>query len=275
MKKIICIVFIFSNIIFACNKNATQSISTEDNTAQNIHEEIQINEETNIKNIKDNEPMNIIESTELFLPKIDEKDIIIQIKDDYGHITFDYGVNTIGVTYFSRQKTFDGILMYDYSYDPDFFIRLDREIGDNHITFSEWYFNMNMRKRKNNNIVCVDSFCFSSYEFSDRKLARSIFISTLNYNIEISIVLSSRKKNLEIYDLIISEAPEYFIVDPNANQGLNIMWNTADSIEKFGVDLINGSNRSTTATEWYLETERLLSQIYFNFIFCIFIFECP
>ena len=225
------------------------------------NDNIELSEELqhNGNNDNSNGPMNNINITRIILPNNDGGREIIELNDDSGSYTYNFGQNRIYINYFKRNVKFDPIFMYQNAYDPDFFESLDRGINKEIIDFPHWYFNDNMRKQVINNVIIVDSFKFYAQEHTSQLLYRTLFISTENYNITLAINIPAENIK-ELYDMIVSEVPEYFIIDLNARHpDFIVMWRSSDSIVDFGNELINENHKSITATDWYRETERLIN----------------
>ena len=253
------ILFIVFSMFFSCKK-----ISSDGNYS-NIENNTQINESVDysIQNIEEiNNPMNNLDISKIILKNNLGNDVIFKLNNDSGSHSYNFGMNKVGINYFKRDTYFDSAFLYEYGYDLDFFNSLDKGINDGISEFPHWYFHNNIRKEIINNIVLVDAFSFCGADDSIKKLARSIFITTNNYNIILVIRVTSDDEIKNIYNNIIFESPEYFIINfDTPYKEFAIMWNDINSIINFGNDLINLNHRSESATEWYNETENILRNL--------------
>jgi hypothetical protein len=145
---------------------------------------------------------------------------------------------------------------------------MDENIENGTNDFPAIDFNKNNgRKNIKNNVIFVDSFVFSAHEVENQQLSRSIFFSTNNYNIQITMFVPDD----ELIKRAVEESPKYFRIrtgsedieynEENKEKGVPIWdyYREIEATEQFGIDLIEGNHPSKLVNAWFLETEEILN----------------
>ena len=191
----------------------------------------------------------------------------ISLNENEGSYKYDYGLNTVTVDYWKKAMGFDADYQFNNRYYPDEYKQMEIKIETGVNDFNSIYFNQNIRRNKINDIVFVDSFCFSVFESESIFLSRRIYFSTNNYNIRITILgLTGLSNNM------IEEAPHYFRIRSPGQDDVEYNAETKETgwavwdyknnaIQLFGDDLIAGRHESKTVNDWFIETEKILAGI--------------
>jgi len=214
-------------------------------------------------------PMNNIDIKSVVLPNADGTINNFTIEGKFGGDSYDYGINTIYLEYYARNEEYDDEFQHDNMYYPEDYRLMELCVQNDVNCFPSVYFTTHHRKNIKNNITFVDSFMFSAHESADITTWRWIFLSTNNYDINITIIPSDKNLKKEI----VSEAPKYFreytddgfvdYIDQDPSSG-KVHWadvEKIDALNAFGDDLINGVNPSKTLKKWYNETEDILNKL--------------
>jgi len=210
-------------------------------------------------------PMNKISIEYLILETIPDNSKF-RIEGKYGHFSFEYGMNKIHLSFYSRNENFDKDFQFNNAYWPDRFRTMEYFVNNNIEVFPSPNWTTNGRKNEINSITIADTFMFAAHESQNQSIRRVVYITTSNYDIEITIMIPGSSFDNDLIRQIMREAPQYFFLisldasysgeDPREN---SVAWDYRnDAITRFGNDLRNGTNPSHLLNQWYNETERIL-----------------
>jgi len=211
-------------------------------------------------------PMNAIDIEYLFFENFG-KDNRFRIEGNEGAFFGSYGLNEIRIFFMGRHEYFGKNYRFQYE-----FRRIEYAITNNsrQIPVPGWSWASHGIKNVKNGITFVDSFVFAVAEAQSQRIERSIFFTTNNYDIRISIALPGDSLSNEMIRQIMNEAPKYFSVnwerefDGEDPREYNIVWllgRENNTLSAFGNNLRNGVHQSQMLNYWYAETGRLLNRL--------------
>ena len=215
-------------------------------------------------------PMNKTDVEYVVLENIGQ-DARFKLEGESGYFSCEYGMSSIGISYYSRDGEFDRDFQYFNTYDVNVFRAMEYFVN-NDISgipnMNDW--STHKVKRMENGITLVDSFIFTAYEIQSIQIWRKIYFTTDNYDITISMGIDDRTDD-SLVRQIITESPQYFVhSDGTPYNGEDIkehpvQWGTSGrgiTVTKFGDDLRGGTHPSRTLNRWYAETEEVLSGLH-------------
>jgi hypothetical protein len=196
-----------------------------------------------------------------------EPNKIFELMDDEGRYEYEYKMNTIFIEYWKKAADFDDDYQYFHKYYPKEYAKMEQNIRDGINHFNNIFFNQNISRNIKNNIIFIDSFCFSVFEAESIFLSRRIYLTTNNYNLQITIHIKN-----ELINQMIDEVPQYFKIRSSGNDDIEynnetketgwVVWDYKNDARKmFGDNLLNGTHESEVVNKWFLETEEILNGI--------------
>lgn len=204
-------------------------------------------------------PMNKINLNEIIIPNKTGRGNIIKITGDFKEYEYFYGLSKVSIECFKKNANLDEDFTDLQRYFPNYYSLMEINLYRNIDDFPYDGFYSHKRRNYRNDILFVDSFCFSAHDAYDMYLQRHIFSSTNDYNIKIAIYIPIYGRGeLNLRKILVSEAPEYF-----SEEYGDIGWDyNNNAVERFGNDLLNQNNNSSTATKWFRETEEIINGLY-------------
>ena len=209
-------------------------------------------------------PMNRVDTQYLVMESIIGNNKF-RIGGKYGHYFFEYGMSTVKISFFSRDKIFDDDFLFMNRYNPQTYRTMEYFVNHRIETLPWIDFTHHRRKNIKNDIRIVDAFMFTAHSIDIFFINRIIYFTTINYDIRIRIEIPDRNFDNLLFRQIIQESPQYFLLSDGAEykgedpREYHIIWNIHNNgLDRFAEDLINGIHPSTTFNQWFKETERLL-----------------
>jgi hypothetical protein len=222
-------------------------------------------------------PMNKMDIGVLFL-RTSDGNSRFRIEGDQGSYRSEYGINTISISYISRETALALSQTDPFAkMEVDFYREIETYVdGDLERVrfFSEndtTRINVNRRKNIKNNIVFVDSFVFGGVQDASPQLMRRIYFTTNHYFFGITItdrmlVYDDAFWQREILDKRIPYYEKAETRDLRRGQGVSFVFNGEREFyninaERFGSDIINRRHPTQEIMQWYDETERILGDL--------------
>jgi hypothetical protein len=212
--------------------------------------------------------MNKIDALEVVFREPNGSTGRIDLVNNEGTYRYEYGINIVTIDYWNKTAEFDARYRYDNRYYPDEYMNMEINLENRTSNFRSIFFNQNITKNEMNDIVFIDSFCFSVFEAESIFLSRRIYLSTNNFNIRITI-----QGKRELINRIVEETPNYFKIrtaggnndieynDETKEMGWPVWDYRNDATNRFGNDLLGGRHHSETVNIWYSETEEIMNGI--------------